>query len=272
MSKTKSQFLLDAARMIPRPIRQFVLETPLKEFVRPLYRSAMDTQSMQVMHLEEPLKGHKMYLNPRWDLRYVYGVYEPLLTKTITQVVQPGWVCLDVGANAGYMALLMAKCCGTGGHVIAFEPLPANYEILKRNVELNHLEHWISCEQLALSNTNGEQQFTFREDTLCGTGSLVNELPHGSQFVSVIDVKTVRGDEYLRRIPVERPINFIKVDVEGAEGFVIDGLHATLHRDRPQVLLETHAVTGSTSEVALSVLRNLGYTLKQIDQSHFLAL
>lgn len=272
MSKTTSRFLLNIVRFIPRPIRRFIIETPLKELVRPFYHSIMNDQPTQIMNLEPPLEGRRMYLNPRWDLRYAYGIYEPSLSETILQIVRPGWVCLDIGANAGYMALLMAKGCEPDGKVIAFEPLPANLEILRRNITLNQLDHRITCEQFALSNATGEQQFTFRTDTLCGAGSLVNVAPHGSEPVATISVNTIKGDEYFAQSAAPTSINFVKIDVEGAEGLVLAGLSNTLRKYRPCILLETHEVVGTTSNEALDVLRDIGYTLKQIDHNHVLAV
>jgi FkbM family methyltransferase len=248
------------------------METPLKELARPFYHSVMDDEPMQIMALEAPLKGYKMYLNSRWDLRYVYGVYEPLLSETIIHIVRPGWVCLDIGANAGYTALLMARCSGPAGKVIAFEPLPANFAILQRNIALNHAEQQVTCACLALSDAPGEQQFTFRTDTLCGTGSLVNATPTGSEPVSVITVQTAKGDAYLAQSFPATRIHFMKIDVEGAEGLVLGGLSSTLEAHRPQVLLETHDVVGTTSDEALKILRDTGYTLKQIDRNHVLAV
>jgi FkbM family methyltransferase len=65
------------------------------------------------------------------------GVWEPLLTQLVTHEIGRGDVVLDLGAHIGYYTLLFSTLVGPRGRVIAFEPEPRNYSLLRKNVALN---------------------------------------------------------------------------------------------------------------------------------------
>src|SRR5207244_3754027 len=84
------------------------------------------------------VQGHKMLLDPIDTLGLsVRDVWEPLETKVVQNEVRRGSVVLDIGAHIGYYTLLMARLVGPQGRVFAFEPNPANYDLLRRNIQIN---------------------------------------------------------------------------------------------------------------------------------------
>ncbi|GAI19901.1 unnamed protein product [marine sediment metagenome] len=78
--------------------------------------------------------------------------YEPAVTQTITRVVQPGWTCVDVGAHVGYFTLLMGKCVGAQGRVVAIEAYPPNAEQLRANARASGLDGRVAVENVAVSD------------------------------------------------------------------------------------------------------------------------
>jgi len=100
--------------------------------------------------------GHKMYLDVKDALRLsINGVYEPFETELVRKEVKKGDVVLDIGANIGYYTLIFAKLVGQEGEVLAFEPDPNNFALLKKNIEINGYRN-VSLLQKAVSNRSGK--------------------------------------------------------------------------------------------------------------------
>jgi len=71
----------------------------------------------------------------------IFRTHEPLSTRLLYEEIKEGIVCIDIGSNIGYYAILESKLIGDGGQVIAFEPLQKNYETLLHNIDLNKLSN-----------------------------------------------------------------------------------------------------------------------------------
>ena len=82
------------------------------------------------------------YFDLRVDTQEWRGIYEQSLQQWLQQYVQPGAVCLDVGAAKGYFSLLMAKLAGPSGYVYAFEPSPIN-EFINRTSTSMRISLWL---------------------------------------------------------------------------------------------------------------------------------
>ena len=93
------------------------------------------------------------------DKDYWLGTYEPELQAALHELIQPGAVIYDVGANIGYVSLLLAKAAGENGHVYAFEALPENAERWRRNVALNGMEARLSLFAGAVTQAAGPVRF-----------------------------------------------------------------------------------------------------------------
>ena len=66
----------------------------------------------------------------------MFKTHEPLTTKLISKKLTSGMICLDIGSNIGYYALLEHKLVGKEGKVIAIEPSPLNFQYLQKNIKL----------------------------------------------------------------------------------------------------------------------------------------
>lgn len=150
-----------------------------------------------------------------------------------------GDVAYDVGANIGLVSLLLALHRPGGKRVHSFEPEPVNYGRLLRNIELNGLEDRISAHRAALGAEEGEAELFVRPGAGEGRHSLASA--DGSKGSIRVPVTTVAG---FARDSGDPP-DFLKIDVEGAEGQVLQGMDALLADRRPRELfLEIHPKGG----------------------------
>jgi FkbM family methyltransferase len=138
--------------------------------------------------------------------------------------IEEGDVFYDIGANVGLISHFAGQVCS---NVVAFEPYPPNYDCLKETLSDTPAD--IQTYDLALSDSIGEVSFS-------ATGSAGQET--GSLGSGNEKVDTIRGDEIISREKLEQP-DIIKIDVEGAEGLVIDGMKEAL-ADARRIYCEIH--------------------------------
>lgn len=197
------------------------------------------------------LAGHRWMRRHRHVNAYWVGNYELPIQKCLTRELKPGDVFYDIGANAGFFSLLGSKCVGQKGHVFAFEPLPENIETLKSQLEVNHIANCAVVEA-AVSDSVGTVG-------LCqGPHSSMAYIGRkGNDGEDSIVVKTLTLDEFAS---TERPPNFIKIDIEGAEILALRGAGALLKSaNRPKLLIELHGE--DVAREARGILEKAGYCL-----------
>lgn len=183
--------------------------------------------------LAKNVQGHKMILkleesrsNPYPNSLWMNGVYEVNTTQYIKDFVKEGDVVLDIGSNFGYFTLLLAKQVGPTGVVHSFEAHPELFKILKKNVELNGYNN-IKLYNVAVSNFVGRGRF-YLNSIWAGTSSI---FPHRHIKEAVI-VKFISIDS----LDLERT-SFAKIDVEGAEALVLDGMRNTISKNADMSLI-----------------------------------
>jgi len=148
-------------------------------------------------------------------------VWEDLETRWILHTIRAGDVFVDVGANIGYYTVIAAKTVGDQGHVYAFEPDPTSFAILKANVERNGLAN-VTLEQKALSNEPGSLRLFLAHQNK-GDHRIFDEDGAARPF---LDVEALRLDDYA---PLKgKKVDFIKVDTQGAEGIILEGMTDTI--------------------------------------------
>ncbi|HEX3151786.1 MAG TPA: FkbM family methyltransferase [Gemmataceae bacterium] len=180
--------------------------------------------------------------------------YEPETTQLFFRLAAQSTVTLDVGAYVGYFSLLAAHA-NPAGRVCAFEPLPAVFERLTRNVALNGLTN-VECVAAAASDFDGEADFFHIPDGLPTSSSLSAEFMHATTSHHS-RVTVARLDRMLEHRDLPR-VDLIKVDAETAEPSVLRGAARILERDRPHIFCEVLA--DRADGIALEkTLRPLGY-------------
>ncbi|MBD0351373.1 MAG: FkbM family methyltransferase [Flavisolibacter sp.] len=178
------------------------------------------------------LTKYKMYVNAK-DIGIaphliMDGYWESWLTQLLARIIQPGSVCLDIGANFGYYSLLMSELCGYDGKVLSIEPNPKICELLRIT---RHLHEWdFDIVQAALSDKKGEATLTITERELGGGTIKPNELIPGR---TQITVPTISVDELVKEKNTKR-VDVVKMDVEGVEPLVFEGMQETI-RNNPKM-------------------------------------
>ncbi len=161
-----------------------------------------------------------------------YGIWQRPITAFAHQFLEAGDVAVDVGAHIGYFATVFADAVGPDGAVFAFEPDPDNFRLLERNRSLNGFAQ-ISCRQVAVSD-RVTKSMLHKSAANLGGSSLVKSSLHRSE----IPVRTAPLDQLLER--ETRPLDLIKIDVEGAELDVLKGMIGLLGRQSvpPAIVME----------------------------------
>ena len=184
------------------------------------------------------------------------GGEQRVLERLVTSL-KPGEVVFDVGANVGLYTVLLAKVVGDGGQVIAFEPSSQTYAHLLDNLKLNSLTN-VRCFRKALGERNGQAMLYSNE--AIGGASLVHT-PEGKGPGEVVDI--VEGDQLVlaENLPIPRAV---KIDVEGYEYAVIQGLRRTLSQPACElVCCEVHPArlpADVKPETVGDLLRSVGFS------------
>jgi len=152
------------------------------------------------------------------------GMYETNLTNFFVHNLKPDSRCLDIGANFGFYSCLMARCCYKG-KVMGVEPDQHVYELLRDNISLNGLAGWATAKHVAITDSIGTIEM-HRRMTRSGNTSITKPSETFVQMLGeprsvAFDVECLRIDDLLPAF--ESRIDFIKIDVEGAEPLVLRG-------------------------------------------------
>jgi len=223
------QSLLSAPKF---PGRDFLIEKLPKWFIKPATGKVIVTTSF----------GFKIHLDPLFDKNienviYERGVYELGTVSVLQDFLKEGDTFVDVGANIGWLSLVGAKQVGKNGNVLAFEPVPSTFDILKSNKEINNFTQ-ITLKQFALGNKE-ENVTIYPEKENRGGASILN---HQSENGVEIEVKT------LDSLNLKTAINVIKIDVEGFELDVLKGGINSIKKDKPKLIIEHSIERNNTAE------------------------
>jgi FkbM family methyltransferase len=238
-----------------------VIHRLLKWLVRLLCPPARPGRGRQLV---APFDGGLIHVDTSSSLEYhilFRGSHEPEIVNLIRQVVRPGDICFDVGANVGFHTLLLARQVGPSGRVIALEPHPDVGRRLLENVALNRLDQ-VTVVPAALSDRDGAADFFSFGEAAFHQG--ISSLLPDDEATRKIQVRTISGQTLLRAFPVAR-CDFLKIDVEGVESVVLAQLSGLIERYRPAIICEYRrqhwAKFGHTLEEVRERLHKLGYRL-----------
>lgn len=196
------------------------------------------------------------------------GIYAPGETALVRNALGPGGIFVDVGANWGYFSLIAATRVGPGGRVVALEPDPRLLPLLRANLVHNGLTQ-VTALGVAAAAHHAEVEmlgFDWRDGNSGLTRiALPGDTSSGPRF-------TVPGDTLARildRLRVES-VDLLKMDIEGAELFALEGLRPVLIPSRiRKLLIEIHpghlAALGSDPNRAVEPLLAAGYQGYDVD-------
>ncbi len=256
------KFLLNiaafAARILPASFKQAIYNfKPLARLIRRGLNRAAPTGLTEVKVAAGDLAGYTILLDMQVDKDYWLGTYEPDLQSALRELIPAGAVIYDVGANIGYVSLLLAKAAGEGGKVFAFEALPSNVEQLRRNVELNGMERRVTVVAKAVTQVPGPVRFLVHASG--GMGKAAGSAGRDDPYQSEVTVDGISLDEFCfgQGSP---PPQVVKMDIEGGEVLALPGMRRLLAEVRPLMLMELHGP--ESSRLTWETLTAAGYEVR----------
>ena len=191
---------------------------------------------------------------------FVHGYRSDASVRLSRELILPGDTVVDVGAHIGLWVMGAARRAGEGGSVHAFEPVPENFARLASNLRRNRLER-IQAVRLALSEGSGS--LTMFKPTYNNSGHPSLGSREGVDVPFLVETTTL--DRYCQERSLE-PVDFVKIDVEGAELLVLRGSDRVLSTKVPPAILfevneETAARLAVSTRDVKRFLTNRGYSL-----------
>jgi FkbM family methyltransferase len=191
------------------------------------------------------------------------GDYEAHLYPIFTRFCRPGMTVVDVGANVGRYTMLASALVGEAGRVVAIEPSSENCRLILLSVDANQA-HNVELLPLALDRARGWSNLSGHSGS---NGGLVSGDPSSLRSGSNEIVPTFPLDDL-----VEGHVDFLKIDVEGAEGRVVAGAQHLLETSRPVIATELSLemlprVSGISGEEYLENFEALGYKISLLNRT-----
>jgi FkbM family methyltransferase len=202
-------------------------------------------------------------LNPRTGAQYYQGQADADLQRILRDYLKPGMVFYDLGSNNGFFSLVAARIVGPTGGVVAFEAEPRLWTGIVENLERNNVEN-VRLVRSAVWSSSGFVDFC-SVDRLsspdAGLGRVVS-----SSAAGTIPVPSVCLDDFAQ---TERPPDFIKCDVEGAEVAVFRGARKLLVERRPYFECEIHS--DENGKLLNAAFEEMNYDVRWYSKNHFFA-
>jgi FkbM family methyltransferase len=185
-------------------------------------------------------QGYKFFIDRIDFMVFSYlledKVYDLLETDLVKSQINKDDIVIDIGVNIGYYTLIFAGLVGESGRVFAFEPDPDNFVLLNRNVKENKFENVVLINK-AVSDKNGKTRLYLSENNK-GDHRIYDS---GESRKSIM-VETVCLDEFLK--DYKDKINFVKMDIQGAEGNALKGMAGLIKNNKKIKILTEFWPTG----------------------------
>ncbi|MBA7559915.1 FkbM family methyltransferase [Candidatus Atribacteria bacterium 1244-E10-H5-B2] len=214
----------------------------------------------------------RFYVYTPEELRLLESIGEERILELLILDLQPSDVVYDIGGNIGFYTIFLAKKISNQGEVFVFEPEKESYIHLQNNIKLNNLTN-VCAFQKAVGDRSGEAKLYLGQTT--GNFSLVKtyEKETGCQIVEIVN-----GDQFVKEKNLPIP-KVVKIDVEGYEYSVLQGLRQTLsHLDCEIICCEVHPhllPPDVNGEKILELITSLGFrqfdTYKRVNDYHIIA-
>lgn len=245
------------ARLLPAALKRQLYRVPfLAKFLRRTLNRAAPQGMSKVVVAAGLLKGYSLYLDMQTEKDYWLGTYELELQDALRELVKPGMTAYDVGANIGYISLMLADLTGADGQVFAFEALPSNTQRWQENVNLNGMSGRMHLFCGAVADNNAKVRFLVHASG--GMGKAVGSAGRENAYQDEIEVPGVSLDEFVFG-QGNPPPGIIKMDIEGGEVLALPGMRRLLQETRPGLVMELHGE--ESIRVSWEILGGLGYRI-----------
>jgi len=245
IAQKTARFLLKYASSDPLKLVDIVHRRAVEQFRTPptgLTRTRFDGVQYEIdMSLHRMMK------------KYYFHTHEMFLERIFNRCLAPGKTFIDIGANCGYWSAYSLSLVGQAGEVHAFEPVPHYFTFVRRLAELNP-DYRVIANQVACGARPGAFTMTIvapraenfdNYNTNIGSSSLAaGFLDHASALTENITVEVITFDKYVRdrNIDLDR-VGLIKIDVEGFETEVFDGMKDVLAKSGKKVPILCEVLT-----------------------------
>ena len=276
------RFMLSYARTDPLGFADMLRRRTVEQLSTPP-RGIAQTQFSNIKH-EVDMSLHQLMK------KYYYHTHEMFLERIFDQFLAPGSAFIDIGANCGYWSAYALSRVGREGQVHAFEPVPRYFAFVRRLSELNP-KFKLIANNIACGGGSGRSRMAAvlpqphnfaNSDTNIGSSSLVSGfLDHAKGLTEDIDVEVIAFDDYVQQKSIDLDnIGLIKIDVEGSEETVLDGMSHVLSkvgRKVPilcEILTDLERAEPLNGRRTIGRLEHFGYrclnatNLKQIDAAN----
>jgi FkbM family methyltransferase len=205
------------------------------------------------------IQGSKMFVDtqhPSADMRKTFQIYavekihEESTTDIFKKLLKEGDVVVDMGANIGYFTLLAAQLVGAGGKVYSFEPEPRNFGYLTKNIELNNYTQ-VNAFQKAVSDKNGTINL-YVSNVETGSHTIIPD-EEDKKEKDTVEIETISPDNFFK--DKGNRIDFVKIDIEGAEPLAIKGMEGIIKENEDMKIL---------MEFYPAKIKEMGYSPKDL--------
>ena len=262
-----------AARLLPSSLKRLIYRIrPLARLIRGGLNRAAPSGLTRVTVAAGGLQGAELWIDLQTKKNYWLGTYEPELQAAVAAWLRPGMVVYDVGANIGYVSLLMARAVqkpgflekpGFSGKVFAFEPLPANLERMAANFALNP---WANITTVAAAAVDRAGPVRFLAHASAAMGKAAGSAGREHEaYLGEIEVQGVTLDGFAYAETGRLP-QAIKMDIEGGEVLALRGMARLLSEARPLLLVELHGP--EAARCAWDTLTAAGYRILRMQPGY----
>ncbi|HNW43896.1 MAG TPA: FkbM family methyltransferase [Elusimicrobiales bacterium] len=197
-------------------------------------------------------------------LIWKHSLVDGLEEKLYRDRVKPGMTVLEIGANIGFFTLLFSRLAGDAGRVTAFEPDPGNFRLLQKNIAANGRKN-ITCVQKAVAARTGPGRLFISEENYGDHRIFDAEEGRGSLEIETTAIDDLPGPA--------GAVDFIKMDIQGAEYSALLGMEATIRRSPRLAMVSEFSPfllrrAGAEPAAFLQKLKDLEFTLNLIDEEN----
>lgn len=213
------------------------------------------------------LDGHILYLDLNDEVSIIHydqtNFDEKGTTSLLKKLLTKGMNVINIGAHIGYYTLLAARQVGSQGKIYSFEPFPDTVKVLEKNISSNGYEN-VEIFQMAVSNKTGTAILQ------TGASALVNIISKKEmKEMTEMKVSVTTIDDFLEGKNTQ--IDFMIVDAEGSEQFILEGMKKTLEKNPLlEMIVEYNPFTlklaGTNANSFLSEIEKNGFIIYIIDE------
>ena len=215
------------------------------QLFRPMYESLLDWASLK-KGIPWSINGVEYRVDPHHRHRLGHE-YDPPVASLLAKLIQPGWVCVDVGANVGVYVLQLARWSGPDGYVVAFEPNPEARKVLHRHIRLNGFHKRVRVEPFAIAESGVAKATLFRAgaDGMSRLGEPNQAL---ASSAVPLEVDTTSLDAYCGSTGLQP--NLLLLDIEGFEIAALSSARKLIQErgKNLEIIVEMHPSVWSSAD------------------------